>query len=606
MSAQKIRNIAIIAHVDHGKTTLVDGLLKQSGTFRANEVVAERVMDSMDLERERGITIMAKNTSVFYDGHKINIVDTPGHADFGGEVERTLKMVDGAMLLVDASEGPLPQTRFVLKKALESNLKIIVVINKIDRSDARVDEVVNEVFDLFIDLDAQDWQIDFPIIYAVAREGWAVEDLKDKDDPKKSLEIIFKKVIEVIPPPKGQPDNNLQILVTNIGYNNFVGRLAIGRVTEGTIKVGDTVSVCKADRVNKIRVVALYTYEGLRQVETQKVEAGDICIIAGEQGIEIGDTISSVENPAPMSRVVVEEPTVSMIFSVNNGPFAGKEGDIVTSRKILERLEKELLYNVSLRLEKTDSTDSFKVYGRGELQLAILIEQMRREGFELLVSKPRVLLKEIDGQKCEPMENAVFDIPEFSVGIVTEKMGVRKGVMTNMVNKGSGRVRLEFKVPSRGLIGYRSEFLTDTKGTGMMNTISAGYEPLKGEIGGRVNGALIADRGGESVAYALFHLEPRGKMFIGSGIDVYEGMIIGEHAKDNDLIVNAIKEKKLTNMRASGSDDAIKLTPPIPMTLERAMEWINDDELIEVTPKSIRLRKRVLDPNQRKRAEKLD
>lgn len=606
MSEQKIRNIAIIAHVDHGKTTLVDGLLKQSGTFRANEVVAERVMDSMDLERERGITIMAKNTSVSYEGYKINIVDTPGHADFGGEVERTLKMVDGVMLLVDASEGPLPQTRFVLKKALESNLKVIVVINKIDRQDARVDEVLNEVFDLFIDLDAQDWQIDFPTIYAVAREGWAVEDLKDRDKPGNTLEILFKKVIEVIPAPKGRVENNLQILVTNIGYNNFVGRLAIGRVTEGVIKVGDTVSICKADKINKIRVVALYTYEGLKQVETQKVEAGDICIIAGEQGIEIGDTISSAENPVAMDRVVVEEPTVSMLFSVNNGPFAGKEGDLVTSRKILERLEKELLYNVSLRLEKTAATDSFKVYGRGELQLAILIEQMRREGFELLVSKPRVLIKEIDGEKCEPMEHAVFDVPEFAVGIVTEKMGVRKGVMTNMNNKGSGRVRLEFKVPSRGLIGYRSEFLTDTKGTGMMNTISAGYEPLKGEIGGRLNGALISDRGGTSVAYGLFHLEPRGKMFIGAGAEVYEGMIIGEHAKDNDLIVNAVREKKLTNMRASGSDDAVKLTPPIDMTLERAMEWINDDELIEVTPKNIRLRKRVLDPNQRKRAEKLD
>ncbi len=606
MSEQKIRNIAIIAHVDHGKTTLVDGLLRQSGTFRSNEVVAERVMDSMDLEKERGITIQAKNTSVQYEGYKINIVDTPGHADFGGEVERTLKMVDGVMLLVDASEGPLPQTRFVLKKALEGNLKVIVVINKIDRHDARIDEVVNEVFDLFIDLDAEDWQADFPIIYAVARESWAVNDLKDRDLPNKSLDPIFKKVIEVIPAPKGKPENNLQVLVTNIGYNNFMGRLAIGRVTEGTIKLGDTVSIVKADKVNKIRVSALYTYEGLKQVETTTVEAGDICIIAGEQGIEIGDTISSVENPIAMSRVVVEEPTVSMIFSVNNGPFAGKEGEQVTSRKILERLEKELLYNVSLRMEKTEATDSFKVYGRGELQLGILIEQMRREGFELLVSKPRVLIKTIDGQKCEPIEQAVFDVPEFAVGVVSEKMGLRKGVMSNMVNKGSGRVRLEFIIPSRGLIGYRSEFLTDTKGTGMMNTISHGYEPWKGDIGGRKNGALISDRGGESVTYGLFHLEPRGKMFIGAGIAVYEGMIVGEHAKDNDLVVNAIREKKLTNMRASGSDDAVKLTTPINMTLEKAMEWIEDDELIEVTPKNIRLRKRALDPNMRKRTEKID
>ena len=604
MKEQKIRNIAIIAHVDHGKTTLVDGLLRQSGTFRSNEIVAERVKDSMDLERERGITIMAKNTSINYGGYKINIVDTPGHADFGGEVERTLKMVDGAMLLVDASEGPLPQTRFVLKKALEEGLKIIVVINKIDRQDARIDEVVNEVFDLFIDLDAADWQVDFPIIYSVAREGWAVPDLNRRDNKDKSLEPLFKTILDVIPAPKGQPDNPLQILITNIGYNNFVGRLAIGRVREGTIKVGDTIGVCKADRVNKIRVVALFTYEGLKQVEAQKVEAGDICIVAGEQNIEIGDTLSDAENPKPLPRVVVEEPTVSMMFSVNNGPFAGKEGSQVTSRKILERLEKELLYNVSLRMERTNATDSFKVYGRGELQLAILIEQMRREGFELLVSKPRVIIKEIKGEKCEPMEHVVFDIPDPFVGIVSEKMGLRKGVMTNMNNKGSGRVRLEFTVPSRGLIGFRSEFLTDTKGTGLLNTIFAGYEPWKGDISGRMNGALVADRLGASVAYGIFHLEPRGRMFIGAGINCYEGMVIGEHAKDNDLIVNVSREKKLTNMRASGTDDAVKLTPPIAMTLERAMEWIEDDELIEVTPVNIRLRKRLLNPNDRKRSEK--
>lgn len=603
---QKIRNVAIIAHVDHGKTTLVDGLLRQSGTFRANEVVAERVMDSMDLERERGITIMAKNTSVHYQGHKINIVDTPGHADFGGEVERTLKMVDGAMLLVDASEGPLPQTRFVLKKALEENLKIIVVINKIDRQDARVDEVVNEVFDLFVDLDAADWQVDFPIVYSVAREGWAVTDLKDINNPDKNLEPLFKTMLDVIPAPKGNPANPLQILVTNIGYNNFVGRLAIGRVREGTIRVGDNVGVCKADRINKIRVTAMYTYEGLKQTEAKEVAAGDICIIAGEQNIEIGDTISDAENPKPLPRVVVEEPTVSMIYSVNNGPFAGLEGSQVTSRKILERLERELLYNVSLRMEKTESTDSFKVYGRGELQLAILIEQMRREGFELLVSKPRVIIKEINGEKCEPMEHVVFDVPDQFVGTITEKMGLRKGFMTNMNNKGSGRVRLEFTVPSRGLIGYRNEFLTDTKGTGLMNTIFAGYQPWKGDIAGRMNGALIADRPGASVAYGLFHLEPRGRMFIGAGVNCYEGMIIGEHAKDNDLIVNVSREKKLTNMRSSGADEAVKLTPPEIITLEKAMEWINDDELIEVTPESIRLRKRHLNPNQRKRAEKLD
>jgi GTP-binding protein len=606
MDEQKIRNIAIIAHVDHGKTTLVDGLLRQSGTFRSNEVVAERVMDSMDLEKERGITIMAKNTSVHHSGYKINIVDTPGHADFGGEVERTLKMVDGAMLLVDASEGPLPQTRFVLKKALEEGLKLIVVINKIDRSDARIDEVVNEVFDLFVDLDAADWQVDFPIIYAVARDGWAVTDLKDIDNPDKSLEPLFETILKVIPAPEGKPQNPLQMLVTNIGYNNFVGRLAIGRVRQGTLKVGDTVSICKADRINKIRVVALYTYEGLKQVETQKIEAGDIAIIAGEDNIEIGDTVSDALDPKPLPRVVVEEPTVSMVFMVNNGPFAGKEGSLVTSRKILERLERELLYNVSLRMEKTAATDSFKIFGRGELQLAILIEQMRREGFELMVSKPRVIIKEVNGEKCEPMEHTVFDVPDQFVGTITEKMGLRKGFMTNMVNKGTGRVRVEFTVPSRGLIGYRSEFLTDTKGTGLMNTLFAGYEPWKGEIEGRLNGSLISDRLGDSVAYGLFHLEPRGRLFIGAGVNVYEGMIIGEHAKDNDLIVNCIREKKLTNMRASGSDDAVKLTPPVPITLEKAMEWISDDELIEVTPKSIRLRKRHLNPNERKRAEKFD
>jgi len=603
MSTRKLRNIAIIAHVDHGKTTLVDGLLRQSGTFRSNEAVAERVMDSMDLEKERGITIMAKNTSVFYEGVKINIVDTPGHADFGGEVERTLKMVDGVLLLVDASEGPLPQTRFVLRKALENRLKPIVVINKIDRPDARIDEVVNEVFDLFIDLDAEDWQADFPIIYAVARDGWATLDPNKKEE---SLKPLFDAIIRHIPEPKGDPSATLQMLVTNISYNTFVGRLAIGRVTQGTIKKGEMVSICKADTTKKVKAVALFTYEGLKQVDANEVVAGDIAILAGEENVYIGDTIAAAEDPQPLPRVVVEEPTVSMIFMVNNGPFAGLEGEQVTSRKILERLEKELLYNVSLRMEKTEATDSFKILGRGELQLAILIEQMRREGFELMVSKPRVLFKTINGEKCEPMEHVVIDVPDQFVGIVTEKLGTRKAIMTNMNNKGSGRVRLEFKCPARGLIGFRSEFLTDTKGTGLLNTNFAGYEPYKGEIKGRVNGALVADRPGDSVAYGLFHLEPRGSMFIGAGIQVYEGMIIGEHAKDNDLIVNVCREKKLTNMRASGSDDAIKLTPPIAMTLEKAMEWINDDELIEVTPKTIRLRKRHLNPNERKRFEKME
>lgn len=600
----KIRNIAIIAHVDHGKTTLVDGLLRQSGAFRENEQVADRVMDSMDLERERGITIAAKNTSVMYQDYKINIVDTPGHADFGGEVERTLKMVDGVMLLVDASEGPLPQTRFVLKKALELDLKVVVVINKIDRQDARPEEVLNEVFDLFIDLEAEDWQADFPILYAVARDGWCVNKLEDADKPDQTLQPFFEAVIKHMPAPKGNPSNKLQILCTNIGYNNFVGRLAIGRVSEGTIKFGEDVSICKEDGNKKIRVTALYTYEGLKQAETKEVKAGDICILAGEDNIEIGDTISSAEDPAPLPRVHVEEPTVSMVFSVNNGPFAGKEGSQVTSRKIIERLEKELLYNVSLRVEKTDTPDSFKVFGRGELQLAILIEQMRREGFELLVSKPQVVFKTIDGTKQEPMEHVVFDVPEFAVGTISEKMGLRKGIMTNMNNKGSGRVRLEFTVPARGLIGFRSEFLTDTKGTGLLNTLFAGYEPYKGDVGGRLNGALVADREGNSVAYGLFGLEARGKLFIGAGVPCYEGMIVGEHAKDNDLNVNVNREKKLTNTRSSGADEAVKLTPPIALSLESAMEWINDDELVEVTPESIRLRKRFLDPNQRKRAEK--
>lgn len=604
ITPDKIRNIAIIAHVDHGKTTLVDQLLRQSGLFRANEQVAERVMDSMDLERERGITIAAKNASFIYNGYRINIVDTPGHADFGGEVERALTMVDGAILLVDASEGPLPQTRFVLKKALELDLKVIVCINKIDRHDARVNEVLNEVFDLFIDLDATEEQADFPVLYAVAREGYATLDPAVKTE---NMSILYNWIIEKFPAPKYDEKAPLQMMVANIDYNEYVGRLGIGRVRNGVIRVGDEVMVFHdGDRTSKTKVTALYRYEGLKQVPAQEISAGDIAILAGFDEINIGDSVTSPQQPKPLPRLRVDEPTVAITISVNDGPFAGLEGKQVTSRKILERLERELLYNVAIRLEPTDSPETFKVYGRGELQLAVLIETMRREGFELVVGKPQVVYKMIDGVKHEPMEHVVIDVAEDYTGVVTEKLGRRKGIMTNMTNKGSGRVRLEFKIPSRGLIGYRSEFLTDTRGTGLLNTYFAGYEPYKGDLVHRVNGAMIADRKGVATAYALWYLEERGRHFIVPGTECYEGMIIGEHSKDNDLIVNVSREKKLTNVRASGSDEAIKLTPVKPLTLEQAMEWINDDECIEVTPKSIRLRCRELDPHKRKRKASAD
>ncbi|MBX2987948.1 MAG: translational GTPase TypA [Bdellovibrionaceae bacterium] len=601
---KKIRNIAIIAHVDHGKTTLVDHLIKQAGTFRENQQVEERLMDSMDLERERGITIAAKNASFQYKDIKINIVDTPGHSDFGGEVERTLNMVDGAILLVDASEGPLPQTRFVLRKALEQNIKVLVCINKIDRSDARIQEVLNEVFDLFIDLDASEEQCDFKPIFAIAREGMATLDPEVRTN---SLEVLYEAILEQVPPPKIIEENPLQIMVSNISYNDYVGRLAIGRVRAGKIKLGDEVLVMQDKGAQKkVKVSALFQYHVNAPVQVQEIGAGDIAIVAGMEDFTIGDTITEVLNPKPLPRITVEEPTVGMVFSVNNGPFAGMDGKNVTSRKILERLERELLYNVAIRVEKTDSTDAFKVVGRGELQLGVLIEQMRREGFELLVSKPQVIFKMVDGKKMEPMEIAVIDIEDQFVGAVTEKLGTRKGIMTNMVQKGSGRTRLEFRIPARGLIGYRSEFLTDTRGTGLLNTQFDGWDEYKGEIYSRNTGSMISDRKGMATAFAIWNLQERGVMYVTHGDDVYEGMIVGEHAKENDLDVNITREKKLTNVRASGSDEAIRLTPVRPMTLERAMEWISDSELIEVTPKHVRLRCRDLDPHKRARNAKED
>lgn len=594
---QKIRNIAIIAHVDHGKTTLVDHLIKQAGTFRDNQHVAERLMDSMDLEKERGITIAAKNASFQYKDIKINIVDTPGHSDFGGEVERTLNMVDGAILLVDASEGPLPQTRFVLRKALEQKIKVLVCINKIDRSDARIQEVMNEVFDLFIDLDASEEQCDFKPIFAIAREGMAT---MDPEKHTKDLTVLYEAIINQVPPPKVVLDAPLQLMVSNISYNDYVGRLAIGRVRGGKIKVGDDV-LCVQDKgvQKKVKVSALFAYHVNAPMAVEEIGAGDIAIVAGIEDFTIGDSITDALNPTPLPRISVEEPTVGVVFLVNNGPFAGQDGKSVTSRKILERLERELLYNVAIRVEKMDTTDAFKVIGRGELQLGVLIEQMRREGFELCVSKPSVIFKQVDGKKMEPMEIAVIDIEDTFVGAVTEKLGQRKGIMINMVQKGSGRTRLEFRIPSRGLIGYRSEFLTDTRGTGLLNTQFDGWDEYKGEIQSRNTGSMISDRKGMATAYAIWNLQERGIMYVTHGQDVYEGMIVGEHAKENNLEVNITREKKLTNVRASGSDEAIRLVPVRPMTLEKAMEWIRDDELIEVTPKHIRLRCRELDPHKR-------
>jgi len=604
MRNTQIRNIAIIAHVDHGKTTLLDFMLKQAGIFRENERVEERVMDSIDLERERGITIMAKNTAVSYNGVKINIVDTPGHADFGGEVERTLKMVDGVLLLVDASEGPLPQTRFVLKKALELKLPPIVVINKIDRPDARIKEVLNEVYDLFIDLDATEEQIDFPVVYTIAREG--IARLSPEEDSK-DLRHLFELILKTIPAPEGDEANTLQILVTNIDYNDYMGRLAIGRIFNGIIRAGSTIGVVnQKGEVVKTKITALYGFQGLKKIELPQAVMGDIVAIAGIENANIGDTVTDAENPKPLPRIAVDEPTISMVFSINTAPFAGKEGKFVTSRHLKERLEKELLYNVAIRLEPTDSSDSFKVMGRGELQLAILIEMMRREGYELTVSMPETITKKIDGALHEPMEQLIIDCPEEFIGVVTQKVGMRRGRMQKMQNNGHGRVRMEFRLPSRGLIGFRTEFLTDTKGTGLLNHIFDGYEQWQGPISRRTTGALVADRGGITTAYALFHLQPRGELFVSESTLVYEGMVVGENSRDNDLDVNVVKEKKLTNIRSAGADDTLRLAPPRAMNLEQAMEFIQEGEVIEVTPKNIRIRKKVLEANKRQRREKQD
>jgi len=592
-----LRNIAIIAHVDHGKTTLVDTLLRQSGTFRDNERVQERVMDNTDLERERGITIMAKNTAVQYNGIKINIVDTPGHADFGGEVERTLKMVDGVLLLVDASEGPLPQTRFVLKKALELGLPPILVINKIDRPDARINEVVNEVYDLFIDLDASDAQLDFPIVYTNARDGLAK--LKMEDDGK-DLQPLFDLIVNTIPAAEGNETAPLQLLVMNIDYNDYVGRLAIGRIFSGTVKIAEPIGVVQqGGQMVKTKVTSLYEFQGLKRVDTEKATVGDIVALAGIEGVNIGDTITDPENPKPLPRIAVDEPTISMLFSINNSPFAGKEGKFVTSRHLKERLEKELLYNVAIKVEPQEATDSFKVLGRGELQLAILIEMMRREGYELSVSQPETITKQRDGKTYEPMENLVIDCPEEFIGVVTQKLGTRKGRMNKMSNNGHGRVRLEFRIPARGLIGFRSEFLTDTRGTGLLNHLFDGYEPWQGPIAKRATGALVADRPGKTTTYALYHIQPRGELFIKESTAVYEGMIVGENSREADIDVNVVKEKKLTNMRASGADEALRLVPPRLLSLEQALEFIKEDELVEVTPQTIRLRKKILEANKR-------
>ena len=600
LSTDKIRNIAIIAHVDHGKTTLVDAMLQQSGTYRENEAVQERVMDSMDLERERGITIMAKNTSVRYGDHKINIVDTPGHADFGGEVERVLKMVDGIVLLVDSAEGCLPQTRFVLRKALELNLPCIAMVNKIDRQDARPEEVVNEIYDLFIDLGANDQQIEFPILYSISRDGIAKKDLQDES---KNLVPLFEQVIETIPAPKPVRQDSLQLLVANIDYNPFVGRLAIGRIFSGEISKNQEVIVAKVDgSTQKTRVKELFAFEGLDRTPVEKAGVGEIVALAGFDDINIGETITLVDNPRPLPVIAVDEPTISMIFSVNNSPFSGVDGKFVTSRQIKDRLDRELLGNVALRITQDENaSEQFKVSGRGELQLAILIEMMRREGYELQVAKPEVITKkdEKTGETLEPIEQVVVDVPDEFIGVVTEALGRRKGQMTKMINNGSGRVRLEYEVPSRGLIGFRGEFLTETKGTGLLNTIFLRFDKWQGEMKGRATGSLVSDRMGETNTYALYNLQERGTLFVKPQVKVYEGMIVGENARSVDLDVNPIKEKKLSNMRTTSADEAMRLVPVREMSLERALEFIADDELIEVTPKAIRLRKRVLKANER-------
>jgi len=592
-----IRNIAIIAHVDHGKTTLVDAMLHQSGIFSEHQEVAERVMDSNDLERERGITILSKTTGVRYHDVKINIVDTPGHADFGGEVERALKLVDGVMLLVDASEGPLPQTRYVLTKALEAKLPPILIINKIDRSDVRIEEVIDEVYDLFIDLDATEEQLDFPILYTNARAGIAKESI---DDDSNTLRPLFEAILEHIPAPLGDPEDVLQLQVANLDYSEYLGRLAIGRVFKGQLNLGDEVGISKLDgKLQKTRITKLYTFEGLDRVEEKLAGPGDIVAMAGVEGITIGETITSPNNPQPLPIIHIDEPTIAMNFGVNTSPFAGLEGSYVTSRNIRERLDKELLTNVSITVEDTPSADTFKVMGRGELQLAILIELMRREGFELMAGKPEIITRKENGKLQEPQEHLTIDCPEEFIGEVMEKIGTRKGTMTKMINHGSGRVRLEFDVPSRGLIGLRSELLTDTKGTAIMNSLFKGYIDWQGDIPMRPTGSLVADRPGKTTAYATYNLQERGEMFVSPGTEVYEGMIVGENSRDRDLDVNIIKEKKLTNMRAASADIAIRLVPPRNLNLEQALEFVREDEMVEITPKSIRLRKKILKANQR-------
>ena len=599
MNNKNIRNVAIIAHVDHGKTTLVDAMLKQSHVFRENEQVQERVMDSNDLEKERGITILSKNTSVMYNGVKINIVDTPGHADFGGEVERVLKMVDGVVLLADAFEGVMPQTREVLKKSLALNLKPIVVINKIDRPGATPLKVVDEILDLFIDLNATDEQLEFPVVYASGKNGYAKMSLEEEST---DLTCLFDTIINSINPPECELEGPAQMLVSNIDYDDYLGRIGVGRIERGTIKAGMTVAICKKeDKVITGKIAKLYTYEGLKKVEKDEVGAGDIISFAGISDLNIGDTICDPEHIEKIPFVDIDEPTVSMTFSVNDGPFAGKEGQFVTSRHLRDRLFKELERNVSLRVKETDRAESFEVSGRGELHLSVLIETMRREGFELLVSRPKVIFKEIDGVKCEPMEKLVVNVPEDCIGNVIEKLGRRKGEMVNMEPAEAGHTKVEFRIPARGLIGYRTEFMTDTKGNGTMNSVFDGYEPYKGEIQSRTRGTIVAFEQGTSITYGLYNAQERGELFIGPGVEVYEGMIVGLNSRNEDISINVCKEKHLTNTRASGSDDALRLVPPIEFSLEKAIEFIADDELVEVTPKNIRLRKKILDTKTRER-----
>ncbi|MFH1060808.1 MAG: translational GTPase TypA [Pseudomonadota bacterium] len=585
-----LRNLAIIAHVDHGKTTLVDAMLWQSGVFRENEQVAERVMDSLDLEREKGITIMAKNTAVTYGGVKLNIVDTPGHADFGGEVERTLNMVDGVMLLVDASEGPLPQTRFVLSKSLEHGLPLIAVINKIDRPDRRIAEVENELFDLLIDLGASDEQLEFPILYTNAKAGIAQT---DPDVAGADLKPLFQAILDHIPAPAYDPTAPLQFLVTNLDYSDYVGRIAVGKIVGGRLRAGEQVALLKKGELSgRFGLSQLYAYQGLDRMAVAELMAGDIAAVAGVDDAFIGDTLADPEDPRPLPAISVEEPTMAMDFAINTSPLAGREGSQVTSRQIRARLDKETLYNVSIRVDDGQTTDSFKVSARGELQLAVLVETMRREGFELSLSKPQIITREIKGVTCEPLELAVVDVPDAYMGVVTEKLSARRGRMTKMLNNGHGRVRLEFEIPTRGLIGYRSQFLTDTRGAGILTTLVIGHAPYAGDIAGRPNGSLVSDRSGKAVAYAIFHLQPRGSIFLDPGDPVYAGMIVGQNSRGEDIMVNITKEKKLTNMRASGADEALRIIPPRRFTLEQAMEYIDDDELVEVTPQSIRLRKK--------------